>query len=464
MSKGTAEGAIIEIAKKSGLFSLQCTDVAGAVNEVSALMTTQAEAVGDLRTASSEMNERRSDVAQATVSIAQALSQIESAANQSGEAVNNTSEHTGELAVTVSGLESRIEGLSKALETVSQVSTTINAIARQTSLLALNATIEAARAGDAGRGFSVVANEVKKLSTETREATERIQTVMEELGEETEGLITDIRAGASQAENAKEKMGELIGSIEQMSYAISVASGCNQQVESAGSSMSLACERVDGLLVQVADGMVLAANNLQNADKQLSELATFGEQLVRITATAGVETPDTHFIKLAQQSANEIGAMFEKAIKDFDTTEAALFDREYIPIPNTKPQQVMTKFTDLTDKLLVNLQEAVLEKTPGVAFCAAVDDNGYLPTHNLKFSHPQRPNDPVWNAANCRNRRIFNDPVGLMAGQNTEPFALQTYRRDMGGGQFVMMKDISAPIVVNGRHWGGFRIGVVADT
>ncbi|HCF18766.1 MAG TPA: chemotaxis protein, partial [Rhodospirillum rubrum] len=69
-----------------------------------------------------------------------------------------------------------------------------------------------------------------------------------------------------------------------------------------------------------------------------------------------------------------------------------------------------------------------------------VDRNGYLPTHNQKFSKPQGP-DPVWNNANSRNRRIFNDRTGLAAGRNTRPFLVQTYRRDMGGGSFIMMKD-----------------------
>jgi methyl-accepting chemotaxis protein len=87
-----------------------------------------------------------------------------------------------------------------------------------------------------------------------------------------------------------------------------------------------------------------------------------------------------------------------------------------------------------------------------------VDRNGYLPTHNRKFSKPQGA-DPVWNAANCRNRRIFNDRTGLAAGRNTRRFLLQTYRRDMGGGNFVLMKDLSAPIFVRGRHWGGLRLG-----
>jgi len=86
----------------------------------------------------------------------------------------------------------------------------------------------------------------------------------------------------------------------------------------------------------------------------------------------------------------------------------------------------------------------------------AVDDpetRGYI-----KFSQPQR-SDPVWNAANCRNRRLFNDRTGLAAGTHTKRFLLQTYRRDMGGGEYALKKDASAPIFVNGRHWGGLRIG-----
>ncbi|MGQ3029313.1 MAG: methyl-accepting chemotaxis protein, partial [Ferrovibrionaceae bacterium] len=137
---------------------------------------------------------------------------------------------------------------------------------------------------------------------------------------------------------------------------------------------------------------------------------------------------------------------------------ADLFDDRYQPIAGTNPQQVMAKFTTLTDRLFPPVQEPVLALDPKVAFCAAVDRNGYLPTHNVKFSQPQG-SDPVWNNANCRNRRVFNVRTGLSAGRSTKRFLLQTYRRDMGGGQFVLMKDVSAPIMVQGRHWGGLRIG-----
>jgi methyl-accepting chemotaxis protein len=153
--------------------------------------------------------------------------------------------------------------------------------------------------------------------------------------------------------------------------------------------------------------------------------------------------------------------VFEEAIKKGDISQSDMFDQNYRPIEGTDPQQVTTRYLWLTDERLPTIQEAALQLDARVAFCAAVDTNGYLPTHNLQYS--RRPSDdPVWNAANCRNRRIFDDRTGLSAGQNTNPFLLQTYRRDMGGGNFVLMKDVSAPVYVNGRHWGGVRLGYKA--
>ena len=100
----------------------------------------------------------------------------------------------------------------------------------------------------------------------------------------------------------------------------------------------------------------------------------------------------------------------------------------------------------------------MLTALPGIAFGVAVDRNGYVATHHLHCSKPQGA-DPVWNAANCRNRRFFNNAGELSAARNTSPYYLRSYVRDMGGGRMVILKDASAPIFVRGRHWGGFRLG-----
>ena len=101
-----------------------------------------------------------------------------------------------------------------------------------------------------------------------------------------------------------------------------------------------------------------------------------------------------------------------------------------------------------------------------MAYRIAVERNGYGVGHNHKYDQkhnqnnkqPQRAGDVAWNTAHCRNRRIFNDRTGLASARNQRPFLLQTYRRDMGGGQFIVMKEAAAPISADGRHWGGLRL------
>ncbi len=118
----------------------------------------------------------------------------------------------------------------------------------------------------------------------------------------------------------------------------------------------------------------------------------------------------------------------------------------------------MTRFVALCDRVLPAMQEPVLELSPRISYCVATDRNGYVATHNRKYSLAPTA-DPVWNNANCRNRRIFSDRTGQRAARNTAPLLVQTYRRDMGGGAFVLMKDLSVPIMVAGRHWGAVRMG-----
>lgn len=160
----------------------------------------------------------------------------------------------------------------------------------------------------------------------------------------------------------------------------------------------------------------------------------------------------------------EVTERFEQGLASGEITLEDLFDEDYQVIEGTDPVQYRTRFVEFTDRVLPDIQEPVLDFDPAVVACAAIDRNGYLPTHNLKFSKPQRKDDPAWNAANSRNRRIFNDRTGLRAARNTKPFLLQTYRRDnLGSKGYVIMKDISVPIYIAGRHWGAMRLNYQVD-
>ncbi|WP_341992699.1 methyl-accepting chemotaxis protein [Azorhizobium sp. AG788] len=161
-------------------------------------------------------------------------------------------------------------------------------------------------------------------------------------------------------------------------------------------------------------------------------------------------------IARAVTAAAAVTAAFAAGLKDRRISRDQLFDTDYKVLPGTDPEQVETQALRFLETVLPPLQEPLLKQDANLVFCVAVDINGYLPVHNAKFAQPQRPGDPAWNNANSRNRRIFDDRAGLLAARNTKPHLVQVYARHIGG-QVIMMKEVDAPIVIDGRHWGGFR-------
>ncbi len=170
-----------------------------------------------------------------------------------------------------------------------------------------------------------------------------------------------------------------------------------------------------------------------------------------------IHEENTEFVTRAMEAGGALTKIFEQAVARGEVKMDDLFDTDYAEISGTNPQQYRTRYLDWADRALPPFQEAFLAKEPRMAFCAMVDRNGFLPVHNKIYSHPQRPGDAAWNTANCRNRRIFNDPAGLAAAHNQRSYLIQSYARDMGNGNTVMMREIDVPIRVQGRHWGGFR-------
>jgi methyl-accepting chemotaxis protein len=182
------------------------------------------------------------------------------------------------------------------------------------------------------------------------------------------------------------------------------------------------------------------------------------EGLIALIADSGVETSDAPLIRTVVTTAKQIADTFEAAIVRGEITLDQLMGEKYREIPGTDPKQFMTDYVAFTDHVLPPIQDPIQKSDPRIVFCVAWARGGYLPTHNPNYRHKQG-KDPVWNNANCRNRRLFNDRAVKKVAANTKAFLLQTYRRDMGGGNFVLMKDLSSPIFIRGRHWGAFRMG-----
>ncbi|MFG3597557.1 methyl-accepting chemotaxis protein [Bradyrhizobium sp. RDI18] len=170
-----------------------------------------------------------------------------------------------------------------------------------------------------------------------------------------------------------------------------------------------------------------------------------------------IQDDNTEAVTRAMEAGAALKKIFENGIDSGAISMEDMFDTNYVEIAGSNPVQYRTKILDWADRALPPFQEAFLARDKRMAFCAMIDTNGYLPVHNKIYSHPQRPGDITWNTANSRNRRIFNDPAGLAAGRNQRAYLIQSYARDMGNGNMVMMREIDVPIRVRGRHWGGFR-------
>lgn len=447
-----------EVLEKIENLSLEVADIAGTIDGLAKFVQHQEELFGHLKGIAHTMAEAIRRIDTAGRETRDVTSQ---AGQQSNESLNTIGAALGDinrLVGSVQGIEERLEELEGALGEVSTMSRDIQKIARQTNLLALNATIEAARAGEAGKGFAVVATEVKTLARQTADVTAGIDDTVGKLS----GSVTDLISSSTDTLRMADSVNSGVGVINQ---AVSVFGQAIDTVESRVSDISAAastslsqCSDVITEIDKFFEGISMTSESLRRADERITSLLTHSEELIGYIADSGFRTGDTPFIKLVQELSTKVSALLAQSITSGQITLEALFDEAYQEIAGTNPIQHMTKFVALTDKILPAMQEPVLNFDPRVAFCVAVDRNGFLPTHNTKFSQPPG-DDPVWNNANCRNRRIFNDRTGLRAGRNTEPFLLQTYRRDMGGGKYVMMKDVSAPVTVHGRHWGGVRIG-----
>jgi methyl-accepting chemotaxis protein len=161
-------------------------------------------------------------------------------------------------------------------------------------------------------------------------------------------------------------------------------------------------------------------------------------------------------IAKAQGLAARIGGLMDEAVAARRLTAAALFDTGYRPLPGSDPRQYMTDSVGPLVDLLQDVLDRELALDNRMMFCIAADRNGFIPVHNRAVSQPQRLGDPVWNNANCRNLRIFDDRTGITAARSQRPATVQSYRREVGD-RIVMVREVDAPIRAAGRHWGACR-------
>jgi methyl-accepting chemotaxis protein len=435
MATGAAEvsfyiDGLVKDIKHSGSQSAEIVDASRALTQ------TSGELNGNLQTISKTINQ--------TATACQAAD----ARLQVGVADINR------LAVSVSNAAGQLQQLRTSADNIQRITDVINSLAGQTNLLALNAAIEAARAGEQGRGFAVVADEVRALAGKTAEATRDIANMLAGIRDQSQkasGLMGELQ-GAS--EQVKQELQQVAGGFNEINTEISRSSSAIKQIEQASGGLEDTSSRIGQSISLINQ----ALGGIEEKTKTIGERA-LGVSLETETIYLDLAnvSNDLFFIPVlreAQQAAKTIGELFEQSVADGRMTLQQLFSEKYSPIPNTNPQKYHTPFDGFTDTHLPAIQEPILARHANILYAGAVDRKGYFPTHNKKYSQPLTGKYEV-DLVHNRGKRIFSDRTGQRSGSNSQPMLLQTYKRDTGE----ILHDLSVPILVQGRHWGGFRIG-----
>jgi methyl-accepting chemotaxis protein len=450
--------AMVEAASKLGI---DLVDMWGTLEALSLRFASQVNyvhGIDQISKANSESNERVAELAFLARTNANEADRVLS---ESKDDLSDSLIKIGSLASWVAKTSSDLVALKEELSMVTRAVASIDQIAQQTHILALNARIEAVRAGNFGSSFAVIANSIRDLADETIQMAASMGVKIKSANATIAAIENSATAARNDAVRTQESTHQIRDVIESVASAISIVDASVTEISEAAETSRNGAVELAGALESVVTEIDSSSADLGAIKEVSSNLLDQVEGLLQLGNTSKTTTADSNVIALAIATAQQMQQVMEAAIRAGTISESDFFDENYLLIEGTNPQQHLTRFVRFTDENFTPIQEKVLELDKRIVFCAGVDRNGYLPTHNLKFSKPQG-NDPVWNAANSRNRRIFNDRTGLSAGRNRDRYLLQTYRRDMGGGRYALMKDVSAPIFINGRHFGGVRIGYSA--
>lgn len=355
------------------------------------------------------------------------------------------------MAERAQNAEKGMNRLAEEIARIQQVTTSIQTIARQTNLLALNASIEAARAGQQGRGFAVVAAEVRKLATEAMVASNEITDVISNIQEHARASIDTI-ADLSSKSTAVATTATEVGT--QLTLILNDAVASEGQVSSIATDARRTQEAADMIAALASEGY-RRMGHFQDELTEASEMAEKpGEQAFSVMVSQGLNCDHTKIYLAARATVDKIEKLFAGALVSGAISSDDLFSDQYTPIANTKPQKYSSRFDAFTDRVLPALQESFLQKNPKATYAIATDLRGYVPTHNNRFCQPLT-GVPEKDLVGNRTKRIFDDKTGARCGAHTRKVLVQTYKRDTGE----VMHDLSVPIYVNGRHWGGFRVG-----
>lgn len=273
------QSIIGEIAGATSQLAASAEEMAAITEETSSGVESQKDETVQVASAITQMTATVQEVANNAESATSAAADADSEAKAGNQIVSSTVQAISELATEVESSASVIEKLKGDSENIGAVLDVIKGIAEQTNLLALNAAIEAARAGEQGRGFAVVADEVRTLAQRTQESTAEIENLINALqggAEEAVTVMTRSRDRASHTVEQAKHAGESLSSI---TRAVGTILQLNTQIATAAEEQSSVSEEINRNVINIQDISEQTASGAEQTATASAELARLGEQL-----------------------------------------------------------------------------------------------------------------------------------------------------------------------------------------
>ncbi len=450
---------ISELYKQAGHVAItSCRTMAG-IEKLAAAVYEQKELSASVAVASEEMSATLNDVAATTAKASLLSKQVDESAINGRSVVGETVDSIDQIKIGVEHTLGVMHRLEQSSGQIGEIVGLIEDVADQTNLLALNAAIEAARAGEAGRGFAVVADEVKLLSGKTSASTQQIAAIIKM-------IQGDIREAMKSIDDEKERVDHGIVNSGRASDQISAILALATESADMINSIAIATEEQGATTTDITNKIhqvSITSNEIEsqmgNAVSTFGELTETAEKIYNTVGKFKVGNNHDTIKGFATELRDRAVAALGSAISSGRISREALFSTDYKPIPNTFPQKFSTSFDRLFDEIISPVQEDIVNRDKRMFYAICVDHSGYVASHNLRYTQPLT-GDMQKDMSGNRTKRLFNDRTGLRAATNDDAFLLQTYLRDTGE----VMNDMSTPIVIDGRQWGGVRIGYSAES